>query len=226
MPALVDQPNVMRVRTTWELGADLNVASQMHFLWSGTTPDNASCASLATSAHASAVTNLVPLLGTESSLRSVEFTDLSTPSSGTGEHIALTTGTRSGSDIPAGSCVLMNIQIPRRYRGGKPRVYWPLGTASDMDTPTNWLSGSVTAFLAGIAQYIDDIIALTHSGTIMGSLVNISYYSGFTAVLNPITGRTRDVPTPRTVAITPDVFTGISVNERVGSQRRRNLMGS
>lgn len=215
----------MRVRTLWELGADLHVSSTMHFLWSGTAPDNAACAALATSAYASGVTNLVPLLGTESSLHGVDFTDLSTPSSGTGQHIANTTGTRSGSDTPAGACALMNIQIPRRYRGGKPRVYWPIGTASDLDTPTGWLSGSVTAFLSGTAQYIDDIIALTQSGTIMGSLVNISQYSGFTAVTNPITGRTEDVPTPRTSAIPPDVFTGITINPRVGSQRRRNLMG-
>jgi hypothetical protein len=198
----------------------------MHFAYTGTAPDDASCASLATSAYASAVTNIVPLLGTESSLHGVEFTDLTSTSSGTGEHIANTTGTRSGSDTPAGAAVLMNIHISRRYRGGKPRVYWPLGTASDIDTPTNWLSGSVTAFLAGIAQYIDDIIALTHTGTTMGSLVNISDYAGFNTVGPDLEGRFKYPPKLRSVAIAPDVFTGITINPRIGSQRRRNLMGT
>jgi len=226
MPVPPDHPNVIRTRTLFELGSDLNAQCRMHFAYTGTAPDDASCASLATSAYASAVTNLVPLLGTESSLHGVEFTDLTSPSSGTGEHIANTTGTRSGSDTPAGAAVLMNIQISRRYRGGKPRVYWPLGTASDIDTPTNWLSGSVSAFLAGIAQYIDDIIALTHTGTSMGSLVNISNYSGFNTVGPDLEGRFKYPPKLRTSAIAPDVFTGITINPRIGSQRRRNLMGT
>jgi hypothetical protein len=225
MPVPPDHPNVLRVTTTWELGSDLNAQSRMHFAFTGTNPSDASCATLATSAHASAVTNLVPLLGTESSLKGVEFTDLTSPSSGTGEHIALTTGTRSGSDTPAGAAVLMNIKISRRYRGGKPRVYWPLGTASDIDTPTNWLSGSVSAFLAGTAQYIDDIIALTNAGTTLGPLVNISNYAGFNTVGPDLERRFKYPPALRSSAIAPDVFTGISINPRIGSQRRRNLMG-
>jgi hypothetical protein len=225
MPVPPDHPFVLRTRTFWKLGSDLNAQSRMHFAYTGTAPSDASCVTLATSAYASAVTNLVPLLGTESSLAGVEFTDLTSTSAGTGEHLHDTTGTRSGSDTPAGAAVLMNIQISRRYRGGKPRVYWPLGTASDIDTPTNWLSGSVSAFLAGVAQYIDDIIALTNAGTTLGPLVNISNYASFNTVGPDLEGRFKYPPKLRAVAISPDVFAGISINPRIASQRRRNLMG-
>jgi hypothetical protein len=84
----------------------------------------------------------------------------------------------------------------------------------------------VAAFLAGIAQYIDDIIALTHTGTTMGSLVNISDYAGFNTVGPDLEGRFKYPPKLRSVAIAPDVFTGITINPRIGSQRRRNLMGT
>ncbi len=226
MPVPVDHPGVIRVQWGWKLGSDLNAQTRCFFSYTGTAPDDASCATIAGLIYTNGVTNLVPLLGTESSFSAVKVTDLTTTSSGVGEHLHDTTGTRSGSDTPAGAAVLMNIQISRRYRGGKPRVYWPFGTASDIDTPTNWLSGSVSAFLTGIATHLDYIIALTSTGTVFGPLVNISDYAGFNTVGPDLEGRFKYPPKLRSVAIAPDVFTGVSINPRIGSQRRRNLMGT
>ncbi|MGH9123011.1 MAG: hypothetical protein ACRDYC_13890, partial [Acidimicrobiales bacterium] len=59
-----------------------------------------------------------------------------------------------------------------------------------------------------------------------GSLSSISYYKGFTSVLNPVTGRTRDVPKVRAGADLPvpiDTVTALIVNPKPGSQRRRQL---
>lgn len=223
MPALPDYPNVLKIETQFSVGADALVQSRMHFAYTGTAPTSATCATIATDIYGEAVTDLLPLLAEENDLTGVTVTDLTTPSSGFGEHIASNAGTRGSFPLPAEVAVLMNIAIGRRYRGGKPRVYWPFGINTDVLTPSAWSTAALADFLSGIATYIDFIIALSVSGTAFGSLVNISYYEGFTSVTNPITGRTRDVPKVRSVAIAPDVFTGISINPKPGSQRRRQL---
>jgi hypothetical protein len=226
VPALIDQPNVLRVRTLWLVGADQDVSSVMHFTWTGTAPDDAACTALATSIHAAAVTNMVPKLGSENQLHGIEVTDLTSASAGSGEHLANVVGTEGGSDLGAAVAVLMRIHIGRRYRGGKPRVYWPLGTANDLDTPNAWLAGSVTAFNTACAQYINDIQALSSGGCNVGVLCNVSYYEGFNTVGPDLQGRFKYPPKPRTVAIPPDVFLGISINPRPASQRRRNLQSA
>jgi hypothetical protein len=223
VPPLPNYPNVLKLELLWNVGADVNVQSRLHFTYSGTAPSNAVCATIASDAYAFAVTDLIPLLGTDNSLEGVSVQDLTTPLSGFGEHLADTAGTRSGEPLPGGTAVLMNIRIPRRYRGGKPRVYWPLGTAADLATPNAWVSGSIAAFLAGCAGFIDGVLTIVESGTTIVTMCSISYYEGFTAVVNPITGRTRDVPKVRTAAIAPDLFDGVAINPRPASQRRRNL---
>lgn len=223
MPALPPYPNVMRIQTLWTVGADLNVESTIHLLWTGSAPSNATCVALATSTHAQAVTWMVPELSVDNDLRGIIFTDLTTDTAGTGEFLTTVPGSKAGDPNAASVCALSNFGISRRYRGGKPRVYWPIGTADDLLSPSLWKPASVTAFEAAINGYMGAVQGLSSGGTTMGALVNISYYQGFTAVVNPITGRTRDVPKVRTVGIAPDLVTSSLVNPKPGSQRRRLL---
>lgn len=225
MPALPDHPNVFAVRHFFEVGDDLNVACRLHYRWSGTAPSNAVCVTFATAIHASMVTNLVPLMAATNSVHAVSVTDLTSPTGAFGEYFHTDNGTSGGSPLDAATAVLFNMHIARRYRGGKPRTYWPLGVAGDLVNPTLWEATSVTAFQTALDQLVDDTIALSSSGTVMGTLCSVSDYHGFTPVTNPITGRTRDVPTVRSVAIAPDDFTALAVNPRPASQRRRNLQG-
>ena len=223
MPALPNYPNVLAVDLTWDVGADASVATKVHFTYSGTAPANTVCATIASDIYAFAVAELIPLLHPDNNLTGVIVTDLTSPTSGFGDHLAVTAGSRSGTPLAAGTAVLSNTKIPRRYRGGKPRNYWPLGIAEDLLTPTAWKGASVSDFLAGTAGWIDDVITIVESGTTIVTMCSISYYEGFTAVTNPITGRTRDVPKVRAAAIPPDLFNGFSINTKPASQRRRNL---
>lgn len=223
MPPLPSQPNVLSVVLGWDVGADASVSTKLHFTYSGTAPANAVCATIATDIYGFAVSDLVPLVHPDNNLTGVIVTDLTSPTSGFGDHLAVTAGSRSGTPLAAGTAVLTNTKIPRRYRGGKPRNYWPFGIAEDLLTPTAWKTASVAAFLAGAAGWVDSVLTIVESGTTIVTMCSISQYAGFTAVTNPITGRTRDVPKVRAAAIPPDLFNGFSVNTKPASQRRRNL---
>jgi hypothetical protein len=223
MPALPDYPNVLKVVHRFQSGADADVACSWHFGYTGTAPSNSTCDAIAAAVLAGAVTNFLPVMSDDVQLTGVTVQDLTSATAGAGESLGAHTGTRSGGPLPAAACVLINQPIARRYRGGKPRTYWPFGAAGDVASTQDWVSGSLTDFTAAIQLQLDVILAIVESGTTISDWVSISYYEGFTAVLNPITGRTRDVPKVRTAAIAPDVINTFLVNPKVASQRRRNL---
>lgn len=221
MPPLPDHANVLRVKFGWQFNDGATPSSSLHFLYAGPAPSDAECASISGVIIASAVTNLVPVLGTDKDLASVLVQDLSSPTAGVGETAELTTGTASGGELPASVCALMNLVISRRYRGGKPRVYWPFGTASNLDTDGLWDTGPLAGFQEAVQLLVDDVFAISGGGFSISNLVSVSNYAGFTPVTNPITGRTRDVPTVRSAAIAPDIAGSFSFNKVPGSQRRR-----
>jgi hypothetical protein len=221
MPALPDYPNVLKVRTLFEVGTDATVATTWHFAYTGTAPSNATCTTIAADILAGAVTHLLPAMSGSVNLLGVQVQDLTSATAGFGESLGTHSGTRSGSPLPGSTCVLINQPIDRRYRGGKPRTYWPFGSGADLTDPQAWASAAISDFIDAIQLYLDVILALVVSGTTISDWVSISYYSGFTAVLNPITGRTRDVPKVRSAAIAPDVINTFTVNPKPGSQRRR-----
>jgi hypothetical protein len=157
------------------------------------------------------------------SLLGIKIVDLTSDTASEGEFLTTHAGTRGSAFLGAGTAALVNMPISRRYRGGKPRSYWPFGVQGDLQTPNTWNSSFLTAVLGGLETYLGGIEGIVEGSTTLGTLVSISYYHGFTAVENPITGRTRDVPLVRTAAITPDVVTGLVPSTKVASQRRRNL---
>lgn len=225
MPALPAYPNVLKVRTLWLVGADSDIGTTLHFKYSGTAPSDAVCTSIATDIYGEAVSALAPLLNTANNLTGVQVQDLSSSTAGFGEHLTGSDGSRSGEPLPAQTCLLYSSAIARRYRGGKPRTYWPFGSASDVLNPSAWQSAFVSAAQSGLDAYVAFIAALSVSGTILGAQVSISYYEGFTPVTNPVTGRTRDVPTVRSSAIAPDVVLSNIARATPATQRRRSILG-
>jgi len=224
VPPLPAQPNVLALKHMFTIGADIDVATKFHFTYTGGPPTDADCVAIATAMMGAAVIHLVPILGTDNALTGISVTDLTTPTSGYGEYLLSTGGSRGGAPLPAGACVLQNLPIARRYRGGKPRLYWPFGIASDLTSPQLWSPTAMTDFETAISAYLVSVGTTTVGTTVFAHFVSISNYEGFTAVTNPITGRTRDVPKVRPVAIAPDPILATNViNPRVGSQRRRNL---
>jgi hypothetical protein len=132
-------------------------------------------------------------------------------------------GSRAGGAIAPGTSLMIQFLIARRYRGGKPKIFLPLGVSSDITAGAVWASALLSSTITGWNAMIASIVAAgwTAAGTL--SQVSVSYYNGFTVVTNPVTHRARNVPTLR-VAPTVDTVTGISVETELASQRRRNYV--
>lgn len=226
MPALPDQPGILKITLLYSVGEDIAALCRFFLQYGGTPPSNASCVTIATTIRASHVTRLNPYMSSANSILGATVTDLTSPTSGFGEDLATTAGGLTANPLPAEACLLINLELARRYRGGKPRIYLPLGDSGELLDPTKWTTTFQNNVHTAFQLFVDDLVAITTGGITISGLANISYYSGFTAVVNPITGRTRDVPKVRSAAIAPDPITNFSVNPRVASQRRRQLHSS
>jgi hypothetical protein len=117
-------------------------------------------------------------------------------------------------------CAVASYEISRRYRGGHPRGYWRFGTVTDLTDSRDWSNTAVTAFGSGLNAYFTAIFGDGWTGAGTLSHVNVSFYSGFTVVTNPRTGRASNVPTVRGTPIT-DAVTSIIIRPNIGTQRRR-----
>lgn len=217
LPVVAD---VIRVRLGWFTGADSAAISNLYFGYTGGPPSNANCVTMAGTIIADAATALEGAMGATTGMEYVEVTDLGSTSGGQGENTTAFGGTRSGHPVPAGAAVLVNYQIPRRYRGGKPRTYWPAGVAEDLATSKQWLSASVTAFESAWSTFLTDILA-AGAGIVIAHQVNVSYYDGYTWETYGTPVKYRRVLTLRATPVTDNV-TSSSVSPTVGSQRRRN----
>lgn len=224
MPRLPDHPGVLRVTVHIELGADLNAQVRQFFTYTGTAPSNTDCISLATQISGEVDAHLIPFMSADRINLGVDVIDLTSVTSGQGLFTEHTPGTEAGTPLPADVCLLQNFTIGRRYRGGKPRSYWPMGTVADLLSPQQWVGASLTAFHTALQNYVNAVTSTSAAGTSISAQCSISNYLGFTAIPNPVTGRTRDAPKVRAVAIPPDVIAGFTLNSHLASQRRRNLI--
>jgi hypothetical protein len=222
MPALPDVPGVLRVTYLWNIGSDLSCTSRQYIAYTGTAPTNAVCGAIATAAYSAAAPAYTSYMSSERSIEGVEVVDLTSPVSGVGAHTQHTPGAVAGAGLPAEVCVIVNAQVARRYRGGKPRVYLPLGQPADLLTPQLWQSASVASFQAAHNAATVGVSGTTFSGTVVGSWVSVSYYAGFHNTYDPAFPliRGKNVSNPRTVPLV-DPILSYSVNAKVGSQRRR-----
>lgn len=220
MPALPSIPLVLKIDLQWTDGTDANVSTRQYFRISGSDPPSSDCVLLAADiySHAAAMAHL---WDPDTDLTGVKVTDLSSAFGGIGEHFQSTVGTRPSVPTPASTCVLVNYVIGRRYRGGKPRSYFPWLAASDMVSRQQWTGASLTEVSTALSTYFAAVLGTTVGATTITEHVNVSYYEGFTVVTNPITHRAKNVSTPRATPLV-DPIQSWSVAATIASQRRRN----
>lgn len=223
MPALPDVPNMLKIEHLMSVGNDGSAMVRWFVAYTGTAPSDSVCNSIAGACAAAWATDLAPLANTDVILNEITVTDLTSPTSGRGVWSGSHAGTRSTTTLPGATAVLINMPIARRYRGGKPRSYWPFLGGTDLLTAQQWESSAVTAVEGGLESYLTAVYASGSGGTTVSTLSNVSYYSGFTAVVNPITGRTKDVPKLRTGGPVVDAIISLVCNPKPASQRRRSL---
>jgi hypothetical protein len=166
-------------------------------------------------------TDVAPVMSPNLQYSSVELTDLSS-STGAAIEFPFTgrPGLEVGNDLPAAACVLLDFGITRRYRGGKPKQFPPLLTGSDLLTDQTWQVASLTGATNSWIDFLDVIPLNPWPGAGVITLANVSYYEGFTAVENVITGRWRNVPKPRVTPLV-DLVQSISASPQVHFQTRR-----
>lgn len=213
-------PGVLKARLLFTVGSDTTVGTGLFFRYTGGAPSNSDAVSLATDILTAAAAEFPALMFTEDALTGVDVQDLSSDTSGDGEALGSHAGTLAGGTIPASAAFLVNHAISRRYRGGRPRSYFPFGAQSELQTGQTWASAFVASVTSAFDAFLASCIGATGGSTEISNHVNVSYYSGFTSVENPITHRWRNVPTLRTDPVV-DLITGSVGSVRVSSQRRR-----
>jgi hypothetical protein len=220
MPALHPVPLHLSVRLLWSDSLDNDVSTKTFWRYVGTAPDSTAC-QLFAAEFVEAAASFATLYPSDTQLTGCVVQDLSSISGGVGESLQTTPGTNSGAPLAGGTCTVLSYGVARRYRGGKPRNYFPWGTAADLVNRQTWTTAHLNNAHDLYTAWAGTVVGSEQGGATIESQANVSYYTGFTVVTNPITGRAKNVSTPRPVPVTDDV-TGIAVRPNPGSQRRRN----
>lgn len=226
MPPLPAQPSVLAVELKHTYSNDIDVQVKQFWQYSGTAPTNAQLSAFCTAQASNWDNQWVHVCHSDVVLTEIVATDLTSATAARGSWSGSLAGDLSGAVLGAQVCFLVGYTIARRYRGGKPRNYWPLGDAATLQDPQHWTS----AFVASVSGYSAGwntqtaLNGWTGGGTL--SQVNVSYYEGF-KVVDGSTGRAHNVslvrggPPPAGPVIAPDPITGYTYSPLLATQRRR-----
>jgi hypothetical protein len=217
VPALPDVPGVFKTQFQFKIGNDPLAICHLFNRYTGAWPIiQADCNTVATTIYNAYATNILIHTSTEVTLNEVLTTDLGNRSSLQGVHQGTTAGTGGVGPMPANIALLLNMKVQRRYRGGKPRVYWPAGSETDLGDAQKWNPASLNTLTGGFITLINAMAALTWPTGASSQLVSVSYY--WTPPPTP------EVPKPPAqLRQTPvvDNITTWALNPTYGSQRRR-----
>lgn len=219
MPAIPAVPGVIRFDLTGTIGTDTQTHNRFYMSFSGAaSPTNMN--TLATLVRTAWVDTLKPLLSNDSAISNWHTTDLSSLSGAQGNDGTNVPGTSGGPSVSAQACLVINFQVGRRYRGGKPKFFLAGGPAAELADANAWDPTLVDNINTQWGDFIAAIIAGAPGP--MGTLahVNVSFYEGFTSIENPLTHRYRNIPTLRADPVV-DAIDSHSVDVPIGSQRRR-----
>jgi hypothetical protein len=220
MAALPDVAQVVRIQLRHTLESDTDVLPRFYLNYAGSAPTDAQLNTFCTSIATAWNSDLSPFHGSEVTLTEVLAVDLSTATSAVGAAGVSHAGSRSGGPLPAGTAALLNFAISRRYRGGRPKMFMPAFTVTDILNAQSWATTAPGNLLTAWNSFMTAVLAAGWSGAGTLTQVNVSYYEGFT-VYNPGGGkRAKNVPTPRATPVV-DLIIATSVSIRPASQRRR-----
>ncbi len=205
MAPLPPVPNAVKVQLGWYVGGNSRVENVLHFLVSGGPPSSATCAALAADIQAAQITEFKAQTHTANGIMPCTLTDISSGSGLQGVGGTATGGSLSGSYNSAQTAIVINHHVARRYRGGKPRSYLPLGNQGALTTPGEWLNSFVTGITTDWASFITTCLAASSGGVSISSFVSISYFHAGAVRATPVV----------------DTILQSTARQQVGSQRRR-----
>jgi hypothetical protein len=222
MPSPPPAPNVLRVQSVFDLGGDLEGGVRQYWLYSGGPPSPSNAGTIATNFSSIFGTYLAGLMSHNFSLIQVNVEDLSSSTGAVGDWTGSVPGVNEGNEVTVDTCVLQNSQIKRRYRGGRPRTYWPFGIEGNLNADgVTWEASFLTSVEDNYTSYVNQVISDAGSGCSIEYSVNVSFYDGFTAAENPVTGRWRNIPKYRTGSAVIDQISGFTFRPEISQQKRR-----
>ena len=212
---------VVKVQLVHKVGEDTNAICSLHFGYSGSGATVAGLNALASAIGTAWGSSGLPTgVHQQVTLETVNCLDAQNPSNPGGSASPNVPGTVTGDMLTAETCLLLNLHINRRYRGGKPRVYLPYGQPTQLQDMQTWTTGALSFFTTHWTTFINSILAFG-GPPVLTSQVSVSYTSGSTWHQKP-NGSWVEVMTPRATPIV-DPVTGWTFNAKPGSQRRRML---
>lgn len=224
MTTLPNVPGVIRWNLGFSLGASLKGGSRFFTSYTGGPPATSDIVAMAGTIQAAWSAHLNSFMSNDYDLSLIEGTDLTSPSSAQGSVSISVNGGAANHPPDVEACSLINHHINRRYRGGKPRIYLPLGTTASIDTDdTSWTATYVTNLNAAWAAFMAAVLLASSGGTALNEHVNVSYYSGYNTPTILPSGRAKQSAKVRTASIAPDVIHSSTTQKLIASQRRRRV---
>lgn len=214
-------PNVVRVAVSLQVGQNKTAGCRFYWKYGNQSqPTNADMTAFAQAVIANWITALIPMMPGTNALNSVLCQDLASNTGAQAEIAGFTAGTRTGNALPQDCATLINFDIARRYRGGKPRIYLPCGTDTDQADERTWsqtfrdeMNAAWTTFktlMNGESQIPWPVV----------DHCNVGYYSGVEPPTTLPSGRVKQANKKLTTPYV-DLITGHQVAAVFGSQRRR-----
>lgn len=223
MPARPNVPGVALFTLRGTLDEDTDVINRFFVQFTGGPLTNTQAVSWATSTAANWVTFIQPVVAVKYTLTQISVEDLTSPTAGFGVWDGSHTGTRAGTPVTAGACLVIKQHINRRYRGGHPRVYLYSLTEADQQDANSWNPADSAAVVSAWGLFQGAIATGAPAGITAIGQVNVSYFQGFTNHTFP-SGRVRPIPNLRATPVI-DLITSYSPNNQIASQRRRYKQG-
>lgn len=221
MPALPNVPGVIRTHIILGDETQGQAGSRFFIQYTGGPPSSADMVALATSVSAAFGSHLAPLYASPNAVGDITCEDLSSSTGAVGTFASSVTGSRSGTELPANCTAQIAFQISRRYRGGKPRIYLPLGVEGDLNDKASWDNTFIGLVNAGWSAFMVEILATSGLGISLVNHVNVSYYSGPNTSTPPWRGPGFKYPPKLRTTPVIDQIVSHSLSPKIGSQRRR-----
>jgi len=223
MPPLPNVPKVVRLDHLFNSPPNGNIFTRNYVQYSGAlsvADANTWSASLAAAfgarwkAHMSSAVTYLGLTMTD--LNSNTGPQVGAPRSDAGSVV--------NAIVSNATCVVVEWETARRFRGGHPRSYMPGGPASlTLDTET-WTAAAVANWHTDFLGWVTDMSTAPPAAVGTALPVAVSYFQGFTVVTRtPL--RSRNVNSLRVGGPLVDVIVNAEPRLRFGTQRRR-IQGS
>lgn len=220
MVALPNAGNVVRLDFQHTESGDPLIDNRTFWSFSGASPSVSNMNDLAGFAEGFWVSDLKGLATSQTVLTGIVATDLTTNTASRGSWSGSEAGNRSGGPLPNEVVTLLNFEVLRRYRGGKPRMYAPWGTVGDLLNEREWDSTYIGDVNTAWASFAGSMIGQGFGSCAITAQVNVSYYEGVNTPITLPSGRVKQSSKVRS-ATQVDIVSGHSCNQYLGSQRRR-----